>query len=103
MPGQYDRYNMKRTVNLTANLGSGDLGTAVRDVEHAIKAAGDPPPGAKTDVRGQIPPFRELQRGLTTGLILAIIVVFLVLAAYFQTFLLALATVTAIPAALLVW
>lgn len=101
MPGQYDRYNMKRTVNLTANLGSGDLGTAVRDVERAIKAAGDPPPGAKTDVRGQIPPFRELQRGLTTGLILAIVVVFLVLAAYFQSFLLAIATVTAIPAALL--
>jgi multidrug efflux pump subunit AcrB len=100
MPGQYDRYNMKRTVSLTANLGGGDLGQAVRDVERAIKAAGDPPPGAKTDVRGQIPPFRELQRGLTIGLILAIIVVFLVLAAYFQSFLLALATVTAIPAAL---
>ncbi len=91
---------MKRTVNLTANIGSGDLGTAVRDVERAIKAAGDPPPGAKTDVRGQIPPFRELQRGLMWGLLLAIGVVFLMLAAYFQSFLLALATVTAIPAAL---
>lgn len=99
-PGQYDRYNMKRTVGLTANLGSGDLGQAVRDVERAIKAAGDPPAGVKTDVRGQIPPFRELQRGLTTGLILAIVVVFLVLFAYFQSFWLALATVTAIPAAL---
>jgi multidrug efflux pump subunit AcrB len=100
MPGQYDRYNMKRTVSLTANIGSGDLGQAVRDVERAVKAAGDPPAGAKTDVRGQIPPFRELQRGLTTGLILAIVVVFLVLFAYFQSFWLALATVTAIPAAL---
>lgn len=100
MPGQYDRVNMKRTVGLTANLAAGDLGQAVRDVQRAIAAAGDPPTGAKAELRGQIPPFRDLQSGLTIGLILAVVVVFLVLAAYFQSFMLALATITAVPAAL---
>jgi multidrug efflux pump subunit AcrB len=101
MPGQYDRYNMKRTINLTANLGAVDLGQAIREVELAMIAAGPAPEKVETRIRGQVPTFYELQRGLTFGLILAIVVVFLLLAAYFQSLVLALATITAVPAALL--
>ena len=39
MPGQYDRYNMKRQVTLTANRVGVDLGTLTREVAAAAKKA----------------------------------------------------------------
>ena len=33
MPGEYDRYNMKRTVSLTANIVGEDLGRVARQVD----------------------------------------------------------------------
>ena len=61
MPGQYDRYNMKRQVTLTANRAGDDLGTlTARGRRAPSKRAGDPPKGAKVEVRGQIPPMNEM-------------------------------------------
>jgi multidrug efflux pump subunit AcrB len=37
------------------------------------------------EVRGQIPPMQEMQSGLSIGLLLAIVVVFLLLTANFQS------------------
>ena len=45
MPGEYDRYNMKRPVSLTANIAGEDLGRVAGRVERAIRRAGDPPEG----------------------------------------------------------
>ncbi len=39
MPGQYDRYNMRRQVTLTANIAGADLGSVARAVEAAIVRA----------------------------------------------------------------
>ncbi len=50
------------------------------------------------EVRGQIPPMQEMQAGLSIGLLLAIVVVFLLLTANFQSIRLSLATVSTIPA-----
>ncbi|MGE0759589.1 MAG: efflux RND transporter permease subunit, partial [Pirellulaceae bacterium] len=58
MPGQYDRYNMRRQVSLTANIAGADLGTVSREVAAALERAGEPPRGAQVEVRGQIPPLR---------------------------------------------
>jgi multidrug efflux pump subunit AcrB len=98
MPGQYDRYNMKRQVTLTANIAGSDLGSVSTLVRRAIARAGDPPTGSTVDVRGQIPPMQEMQSGLSIGLLLAIIVVFLLLTANFQSIRLSLVTVSTIPA-----
>ena len=43
MPGEYDRYNMKRVVSLTANIAGADLGRVASRVERAIARAGTPP------------------------------------------------------------
>ena len=43
MPGQYDRYNMRRQITLTANVISPDLGNVGKHVEAAIKRAGELP------------------------------------------------------------
>ena len=40
MPGEYDRYNMRRVVSMTANLNGIDLGHAAQQVEAAIRNAG---------------------------------------------------------------
>jgi multidrug efflux pump subunit AcrB len=98
MPGQYDRYNMKRQITITANIAGSDLGTVTNQVAQAIKNAGAPPTGVQVETRGQIPPMRQMQSGLLVGLALAVIVVFLLLTANFQSLRLALATVSTVPA-----
>jgi multidrug efflux pump subunit AcrB len=108
MPGQYDRYNMKRQVTLTANIAGEDLGRVSRHVAAALKQAGDPPKGVSVEVRGQLPPMEELISGLTVGLAVAVIVVFLLLAASFQSIRLALVALSTAPAviagvALMLW
>lgn len=100
MPGEIDRYNMKRIVSLTANVQGSDLGSVANRVEAAIRAAGDPPKGVSVDVRGQIAPFRELFRGLAFGLALAVVAIALMLVAYFQSVRLALVAVAPVPAVL---
>jgi multidrug efflux pump subunit AcrB len=98
MPGQYDRYNMKRQVTLTANISGADLGSVSSQVREAIKKAGSPPTGTTVELRGQIPPMQEMESGLSIGLLLAIVAVFLLLTANFQSLRLALACVSTIPA-----
>ena len=98
MPGQYDRYNMKRQVTLTANRSGMDLGALSNEVSAAIERAGEPPRGTKIEIRGQIPPMKEMTGGLAAGLVVAIVVVFLLLAANFQSVRLALVAVSSVPA-----
>jgi multidrug efflux pump subunit AcrB len=98
MPGQFDRYNMKRQVTLTANIAGEDLGAVAKQVTSAVKRAGDPPTGAKVELRGQIPPMNDMMDGLTVGLTVAVVVVFLMLTANFQSVRLALVTVSSAPA-----
>ena len=100
MPGEYDRYNMKRIVTLTANVAGRDLGGVARDVATALHAAGPPPKGVSVDVRGQVTPFDELFRGLAFGLAAAVVVVLLLLTAYFQSVRLTLVAVAPVPAVL---
>lgn len=101
MPGQYDRYNMRRQVTMTANIAGADLGSVGNSIIAALKRAGDPPTGCKVEVRGQVPPMQEMQSGLTIGLALAVIAVFLLLAANYQSVKLSLATISTVPAVVL--
>jgi multidrug efflux pump subunit AcrB len=64
MPGQIDRYNMKRMVSLTANIVGEDLGRVAKRIDEALKAAGDPPRGVVVEVRGQVVPMRQMFGGL---------------------------------------
>jgi multidrug efflux pump subunit AcrB len=97
-PGEIDRYNMQRVVSFTANIQGKPLGQVVGDLRDAIARAGAPPRGVTVNIRGQIPAFEETLVGLRSGLLLAVVVVFLLLAANFQSFRLAIAVMTAVPA-----
>jgi multidrug efflux pump subunit AcrB len=100
MPGELDRYNMRRLVSLTANVAGTDLGRVANEVEAAVKRAGDPPTGVQVHVRGQITPLRQLFSGLEIGLGLTVAVILLLLTGYFQSLRLALVALATVPAVL---
>ena len=97
--GQYDRYNQQRMVTVTADIAGIDLGTAAQEVSAALQAAGEAPRGTAVMVRGQIAPMQQTLAGLQTGLLLAILAIFILLGAYFQSLRLATVVVATIPAA----
>ena len=97
MPGQFDRYNMKREISLTANISGQDLGSVATEVRRTLtklESEGKKPKGVTMEIRGQIPPLRQIISGLGVGLFLAIVVIFLLLTANFQSLRLALTTVS---------
>lgn len=98
--GQYDRYNMARTISITANLHDQPLGSIAKQVERVI-ADNPAPTGTNVALRGQVPPMKELVEGLQTGLLIAIVTIFLLLVANFQSVRLAIIVLTTLPAALL--
>lgn len=103
MPGQYDRYNMKRELTLTANIGGDDLGAVNAEIAQVLARLdqeGKRPKSVTTEIRGQIPPLRQILSGLGVGLVLAILVIFLLLTANFQSIRLALTTISTAPAVL---
>ncbi len=100
MPGEYDRYNMKRVISLTANIAGEDLGRVAGQVNQAIARAGEPPRGATVEVRGQITPMNEILRGLAFGLAMAIVIILLLLTANFQSIRLAIVVISTMPAVL---
>lgn len=99
--GTYERYNLARVVSVTANIHGADFGTAIRAIRKALAEVGAPPnPKTKVDLRGQVVPFRQLMDGFRSGLLIAIVVIFLMLAANFESARLSFAVVSTVPAVL---
>jgi multidrug efflux pump subunit AcrB len=98
--GEYDRVNGQRMVTLTANVAGEDFGRVLTHVREAIARAGEPPRGATVTLRGQIAAMSGTFNNITAGLIVAVVVIFLLLAANFQSVRLALIVVSTVPAVL---
>jgi multidrug efflux pump subunit AcrB len=96
--GQYERYNMQRMITVTANISGADLGSVAKEVSQALKDLGNPPPRVTVTVRGQVVPLQQMLDGLQIGLLMAILVIFLLLAANFQSLKLSLIVVSTTPA-----
>ncbi|GAB4022382.1 efflux RND transporter permease subunit [Spirosoma migulaei] len=100
VPGQYDRIGPRRIITVSANINNNDLGTATRDVQAAIAAAGQPPKGSIVELRGLAQLLQETLGSLQFGLGLAIVVIFLLLAANYQSFKVASVVLVSVPAVL---
>jgi multidrug efflux pump subunit AcrB len=96
--GQYERYNMQRMVTVTANIAGADLGSVAKKVNTALASLGQPPAGITVTVRGQVVPLAQMLEGLRTGLLMAVVVIFLLLAANFQSLKLSFLVVSTTPA-----
>jgi multidrug efflux pump subunit AcrB len=98
MPGEYDHYNMSRMVSIAANLATDDLGGAATRVQKAVDRSGKPPRGVKVSLRGQVPVMRDTFIALGLGVVFAIVSIFLLLLAFFQSVRLSLTIISVIPA-----
>ncbi len=101
VPGEYDRSGPRRFITISANIYKKDLGTATADVQKAVKSIGDPPKGLLAQIGGMSSLLTETLNSLQSGLAFAILVIFLLLAANYQSFKVSLTVLSTIPAVIL--
>jgi len=100
-PGEYDRSGPRRFLTVSANINHKDLGAATVAVRKAVAALGTLPPGLITQIRGMSSLLTDTLNSLQTGLLVAIVVILLLLAANYQSFGLAVSVLATVPAVLL--
>ena len=100
VPGEYDRSGPRRFVNVSANIYKKDLATATAAVQKAIDELGTPPTGLVTEVKGMSSLLIETLSSLQNGLLAAIVVILLLLAANYQSFGLSVSVLATVPAVL---
>ncbi|MEP7142871.1 MAG: efflux RND transporter permease subunit, partial [Ferruginibacter sp.] len=99
--GENDNIGAIPVLSVTANLYKKDLGHATQDVDAAIKSLGPMPRGLTMEAKGLSGVLTETLDSLQSGLIVAIVVIFLMLAANFQSFKVSLVVLATLPAVIL--
>ncbi len=97
---QISHSTVQRVLHLDANLAGRDLGHVAEAVDAAIARLGPLPPGVRVTLHGQPEVMRASFRTMGTGLLLAILLVYLLMVVLFQTWLDPLIILTAVPGAL---
>ena len=98
--GENDDIGALPTLSVTANISNKDLGTATDAVQNALKKLGKPPRGLNINTRGLSQTLTETLDSLQTGLLVAIVVIYLMLTANFQSFKVSLVVLSTVPAVL---
>ena len=98
--GENDDIGALPLLTVTANLNHKDLGSASDDVAKAIKSLGKLPKGLNIAPRGLTQTLDDTLGSLQNGLLVAIIVIFLMLTANFQSFKVSLVVLSTVPAVL---
>ncbi len=98
-PAEIHRVQQQRAAVLSANLEGRGLGAAVRDIE-ALLAANPPPPGVLAELGGQVDEMQTSFASLRFALALAVFLVYLVMAATFESLIHPLVVLFTIPLAL---
>ncbi|MEH6680026.1 MAG: efflux RND transporter permease subunit [Sediminicola sp.] len=99
--GQNDNVGAIPYISITANIDHTDLGRATKDVSKAIASLGELPRGLFIEPIGLSKVLLETMDSLQVGLLVAIVVIFLMLAANFQSFRVSLVVLTTVPAVVL--
>jgi multidrug efflux pump subunit AcrB len=100
-PGEYDRTGPRRFITVSANIYKKDLGSATTAVQNAVQSIGAPPKGLIAEIGGMSGLLTETLTSLQNGLAFAILVIFLLLAANYQSFKVSLTVLVTIPAVIL--
>ena len=96
-----NHYNIRRVVDIYGSVQDRDLGAVSRDVQHIVDAnKKNLPRGMFVSVRGQAQTMRTSYIGLLTGLVFAIVLVYMLIVVNFQSWLDPFIIITALPAAL---
>ena len=99
-PAVIQHYSVQRVIDVNAGVHGRDLGSASAAVERAIAELGSLPPGMRIAVRGQSQAMRESFASLGQALVLAIVLVYLLMVANFQSWLEPFIILLAVPGAL---
>ncbi|MGZ3764199.1 MAG: efflux RND transporter permease subunit [Mucilaginibacter sp.] len=100
-PGEYDREGPRRFLTVSANIYKKDLGAATTEVQNAVNSLGTPPKGLIAQLKGMSNLLTETLTSLQNGLMFAVLVIFLLLAANYQSFKVSLTVLSTIPAVIL--
>jgi len=98
--GEDDDLGAVPMLTVTANLSNKDLGYAATDVQKAIDELGKPPRGMGIELIGLSQTLNDTLSSLQSGLLVALVVIFLMLAANFQSFKVSLIVLATAPAVL---
>lgn len=99
--GENDNLGAMPYISVTANIDHTDLGTATAAVQNIITNLGELPRGLFIEPIGLSKVLVETMKSLQSGLLVAIVVIFLMLAANFQSFRVSLVVLTTVPAVVL--
>ena len=96
-----NHYNVQPTYDVFANVQGRDLGAVSADIQKIVDAAQQSlPRGSSIVVRGQVESMNSSFLGLATGLVFAILLVYLLMVVNFQSWLDPFIILTALPGAL---
>ncbi len=98
--GQVNRKGPNRYVTVSANIHDIDLGTASSIVAQVLENMEQPPRGYQVNMVGKVEILQGTLSGLKSGLLIAIVVIFLMLTAYYQSFKTSLVIMSVSPAVL---
>jgi multidrug efflux pump subunit AcrB len=99
-PAVVDHYSVQRVIDLDCAVSGRDLGSATNAVQREIATLGKLPAGMLINIRGQSQAMRSSFITLGGGIVLAIVLVYLLMAANFQSWLEPFIITMAIPGAL---
>ncbi|MGB3551595.1 MAG: efflux RND transporter permease subunit [Candidatus Binatus sp.] len=99
-PAVVAHYTVQRVIDVDAAVQGRDLGSVASGVQREIDKLGPLPAGTHVVIRGQSQAMRESFRTLGEGLVLAIILVYLLMVANFQSWLEPFIIMMAVPGAL---
>ena len=95
-----NHYTVQRVVDLNLGVEDRDLGSVTDAVQNKIKALKDVPPGTRIAIAGESAAMRQSFASMASGLLLAIVLVYLLMATNFQSWLDPLIIMMAVPGAL---
>ncbi len=100
-PANVNHYNVQPVYDVYANVQGRDLAGVAADVQHAIDAVRPTlPRGSSLVMRGQVETMNSSFAGLATGLVFALLLVYLLMVVNFQSWLDPFIILTALPGAL---
>ncbi len=99
--GENDNLGAMPYISVTANTDHTDLGAATEQVQKTIAGLGELPRGMFIEPIGLSKVLTETMGSLESGLLVAVVVIFLMLAANFQSFRVSMVILTTVPAVVL--
>ena len=95
-----NHYTVQRVVDVDCGIEGADLGSVTSAVQKKIDALTNLPPGTRISIQGESDAMRQSFSSMGSGLILAIILVYLLMATNFQSWLDPMIIMMAVPGAL---